>query len=200
MASIRRIQTSESLQGRATDNLRFIRDTMERAAAFTAVPGWGGVLMGTTALFAAFVAARQPSASGWLSIWLAEAALAFAIGVIEMVRKARNLHVPLLYGPGRKFALGLLPPFAAGALLTLALYRAGSIEEIPGVWLLLYGTGVVCGGAFSVRVVPAMGLCFMSLGAVALLGPATWGNWLLAAGFGVVQIAFGIVIVRRYGG
>ncbi|MGI8782659.1 MAG: hypothetical protein ACR2L2_03275 [Acidobacteriota bacterium] len=200
MTSTRRIQTSESLQGRATDNLRFIRDTMERAAAFTAVPGWGGVLMGTTALFAAFVAARQPSAAGWLSIWLAEAALAFAIGVIEMIRKARYLQVPLLYGPGRKFALGLLPPFAAGGLLTWALYRAGSIAETPGVWLLLYGTGVVCGGAFSVRVVPAMGLCFMSLGGVALLGPAAWGNWLLAAGFGLVQIAFGVVIVRRYGG
>lgn len=200
MAAIRRIQTSESLQGRANDNLRFIRDTMERAAAFTAVPGWGGVLMGTTALFAAFVAARQPSAAGWLSIWLAEAALAFAIGVIEMIRKARHLEVPLLYGPGRKFALGLLPPFAAGALLTLALYRSGSLQAIPGVWLLLYGTGVVCGGAFSARVVPAMGLCFMSLGAVALLGPAAWGNWLLAAGFGLVQIAFGVVIVRRYGG
>lgn len=200
MASNRRVQTSESLQGRATDNLRFIRDTMERAAAFTAVPGWGGVLMGTTALFAAFVAARQPSAAGWLSVWLAEAALAFAIGAIEMVRKARHLQVPLLNGPGRKFALGLLPPFATGGLLTLALYRTGSIEQIPGVWLLLYGTGVVCGGAFSVRVVPAMGLCFMSLGAVALLGPAAWGNWLLAAGFGLVQIAFGVVIVRRYGG
>jgi hypothetical protein len=45
-----------------------------------------------------------------------------------------------------------------------------------------------------------MGLAFLAVGTVALFGPATWGDWCLAAGFGGLHIAFGTVIARRYGG
>ncbi len=182
------------------DDLRFIRETMESAASFTAVPGWGGAVVGLTALVAAVVAARLASFGAWLIAWLVEAFLALLIAGWATSRKARKVEVSILSRPGRKFALGLAPPMFAGALLTVVFYRGGLGGFIPGMWLLLYGAGVVTGGTFSVRAVPIMGVCFMLLGAVAVFLPASWGNWFLASGFGGLHIAFGLVIARRYGG
>ena len=181
-------------------NLRVIRETMERAGSFTAVPGWGGVAMGATALIAAAIASYQTSLDRWLATWLLEAALAMTVAVLAIRRKAKAAHAPVLSAPARRFILSFAPPLMVGGLLTAVLYRAHFPAAIPGAWLLLYGTGVVTGGAFSVRVVPVMGLCFMFAGAIALFCPFAWGTALLAAGFGGLHLIFGAIIARRYGG
>jgi hypothetical protein len=191
---------AEPLHARAMDDLSFIRRTMERATAFTAVPGWGGVMMGVVALIAAIVASRAGSPLAWVVSWLAAAGVALLIGGWAMAVKARCAGTPLLTWSGRRFVLSFLPPLAVGVLLTLELVRGDRMHMLPGVWLLLYGSGVVTGGAFSVRAVPVMGICFMLLGVVALFGPAPWGNPLMAAGFGGLHILFGLLIARRYGG
>jgi hypothetical protein len=197
-----RVKSGEpvALQQHAMDNLRFIRETMERAGSFTAVPGMGGVLMGLSALGAALVASRQTSPEGWLVVWVGEALVAVMIGAMAAAHKARLVKTPLLTGPGRKFALGLAPSIFVAALLTLVLYRAGLYAIIPGIWLLLYGTGILSAGAFSVPVVPVMGVCFVALGAVALFCPLAWSRWFLAAGFGGLHLVFGALIAARYGG
>ncbi len=189
-----------ALEDRAIDNLRFIRETMERATSFTAVSGWGQVVTGVTALIAAGVASRQAVPERWLMLWLGEAVLSFAIAAVAMARKARAAHLSLLSGPGRKFALSFSPPIAVGGLLTVILFQGRLVSAIPGMWLLLFGTGVVTGGAFSVKIVPAMGVVFMLLGSAALFSPAAWGNLYMAVGFGVLNILFGILIARRHGG
>jgi hypothetical protein len=184
---------------RAADNLRFIRDTMERASSFTAVPGWGGIYIGLTAIAAGAIAYGHPLAQQF-SIWLAEAALALVIAVITLRAKAKRLALPLRSRPARRALLSFVPPLIAGAMLSIILAQFGMLGVMPGLWLLLYGTAVVTGGAFSVRIVPVMGLCFMLLGAVSFIVPPGWGNELLMLGFGVLHIVFGTVIARRYGG
>jgi hypothetical protein len=188
------------IDSRAADHLRYIRETMESAAEFTAVPGWGGVAMGATALAAAFLASLQDSTRAWLAVWLAEVFVALAIAAPAAATKARRANSALFSGPGRKFALSFAPPIIVGGLLTLGLFKFGAVTLLPGVWLLLYGTAIVTGGAFSVRAVPIMGMCLMALGGAALFAPASWGNLFMAAGFGLVQIAFGVWIALRYGG
>ena len=189
-----------SIDAHAADHLRYIRETMERAGEFTGVPGWGGAATGLTAVAAAYLASRQPTRTAWLAVWLVECLLAVAILAPAAAAKARRVSVGLLSGPGRKFVLSFAPPVIVGALVTLALVRAGLFALLPGTWLLLYGTAIVTGGAFSARVVPIMGTCVMVLGAAALFAPAAWGDLFMAAGFGVVQVGFGLWIALRYGG
>ena len=185
---------------RAFEDLRFMRETMARAGSFTAVPGWGTVAMGVTALVAATFAARQLTPDRWFFIWQVEAWLALVIGVTAMVQKARRLETPLLSGAGGRFVFGFGPPLMAGAVLTAVLHSQGLFDALPGAWLLLYGTAVITGGAFSVRAVRVMGSCFMLAGVIAFATPPSWGNALMATGFGGFNILFGAIIALRHGG
>ncbi len=182
------------------EDLSFIRRTMEVSGSFTAVPGWGLVAVGITAIGAAVVANQQPSVAKWLYVWLGEAIIGLAITVWSMYSKAARTGVMLLGAPGRRFALGLAPPLLCGVVLTPILYRADAIAPLPGVWLLLYGTAVVTGGTFSIRIVPVMGACFMALGLAALLTPAAWSLAWMLAGFAGLHLIFGFLIARNYGG
>ncbi|NOT46234.1 MAG: hypothetical protein HOP17_00595 [Acidobacteria bacterium] len=189
-----------NLSDRAIDNLAFIRETMERSTHFTAVPGYGGILMGVTAAAAAYIANIQVYLVDALTVWLVEAALAFAIGMLAMWQKSKIAGQPLLSAPGKKFAMSFLPPLVAGIVIVLGLWRYGHYYEMAPVCMISYGAAVVCGGAFSVRVVPVMGWCFMALGAIAFVVPTNYSNAMMAASFGLLHIVFGAIIAKRYGG
>jgi len=193
--------TPEPIHAHAIDNIRFIRDAMTRATAFTAVPGWGGVGMGATAIATAFVTGPPDDSRRWLFIWFGEAAIAIAIALVTMTIKARRIGTPLSSAaPAYRFALAFAPPLVAAIVLTPVFVTLGMTTRLPGCWLLMYGTAAATGGAAAVRVVPLMGICFMALGVVAFVAPAAWGHWLMAAGFGGLHIGFGLVIARNYGG
>jgi hypothetical protein len=189
-----------ALHDRAMDNLRYIRETMERSASFTHVSGIGGVLMGVTALAATVAAAATSTEFEWLSVWLVAAVLSLGVATYSMARKSRAEGVTLMTGPGRRFTWNVIPPLVAGAVLTIALVRMGSTQMLPGTWLLLYGTSIVTGGSYSVRPVPLMGVAFMLGGVLALLSPPAWGDAFMAAGFGGLHIVFGLWIWRKHGG
>jgi hypothetical protein len=184
----------------AAESLGYIRDAMERAGSFTAVPGWGAVVMGLAGLAAAVIAPAQPTPAGWVIAWLAAAAVATIVGILSILIKSRQFGVPFFSRPARQFALSFSPAVLAGILLTAALYRSASFELLPGLWLLLYGAAVVAGGTFSVRIVPLTGVLFLFLGAVALFSSPIVGNICLGIGFGGLHIVFGTIIARNHGG
>jgi hypothetical protein len=194
-----RRNSSPEIHERAMDNLRFIRETMEAAGTFTAVSGWGQVVIGFTAIAAALVADRMIAAESWVLVWAAEAVIAGLIAVWFMWHKAKSASLPLLTGSARKLLFSFSPVFVVGMVVTVAFLQHGLVTLLPGVWMLLYGTGVVAAGAFSVRIVPVMGGAFIAAGALALFTPA-WNTGLMIAGFGVLHILFGVLIARRHGG
>lgn len=189
-----------NLGDRAIENLKYIRETMERSASFTAVPGYGGILMGVTAVVAAYIANRQFYLVDSLSVWLGEAVLAFLIGLLAMWQKSKIAGQSLFSAPAKKFAMSFAPPLLAGVVVVLGLWRYGHYYEMAPVCIVSYGAAVACGGAFSARVVPVMGWSFIALGAAAFLLPSEYGNLMMALSFGLLHIVFGAVIAGRYGG
>ncbi len=207
MAKLKAVRNDESaseepvnIGTRAIDNLKYIRETMERSASFTAVPGYGGILMGVTAVVAAYVANRQLYLVDSLTVWLVEAVLAFLIGLLAMWQKSKIAGQSLFSVPAKKFALSFAPPLIAGVIVVLGLWRYGHYYEMAPVCIVSYGAAVACGGAFSARVVPVMGWCFIALGAVAFVLPSNYGNLMMALSFGALHIVFGAIIARKYGG
>jgi hypothetical protein len=188
------------LHDHAIESVRVIRDAMERAGSFTAVPGAGMIGIGITATAAALLAGSAETGPAWLAVWIVEGILAAAISAVTIVRKSRRLGLSLRSGAARRFALAFAPSLGAGAVLTVTLARAGMGSLLPGTWLLLYGTAVTAGGALSVRIVPLMGVLFMAIGAAALAVAPGYGSLFMAAGFGGLHLAFGAVIARRHGG
>jgi hypothetical protein len=173
---------------------------MERSSTFTSIPGLGGVGMGVVALVAAATASRQPTGDAWLLTWLAAALAAAIVGFVTMAVKARRAGATLTGASARRFALGMVAPFVAGAAITYELWAVRSFTVMAPAWLLLYGAGVLTGGIFSVPIVRAIGVCFMVLGLAAIATPPEWGNLWLAIGFGGMHVAFGIYIARNHGG
>jgi hypothetical protein len=194
------VERDPALSDRALDNLRFIRETMERAGTFTAISGWGIAAVGVVAMIAAAVARTRSTVEWRVTTWVITAVVCIALSLGATARKARRTDLSMVSGPAQKLVLAFSPAMVVGALLTGALLRIGANDLLPGVWLLLYGTAVVAGGAFSVRIIPVMGVCFMALGAAALFAPPSAGEWLMVVGFGLAHVVFGIQIARRHGG
>ena len=156
--------------------------------------------MGLLAIVAAVAARSAGSDEQWLAVWIGSAAIAVPIGFMLMRSKARRHELALWSAAGRRFAQGFAPAIVAGAVLTFALVRADAIELVPAAWLLLYGAGVLAGSSASVPVLAWLGTLFMVLGGVSLFTPPAWRDFWLGAGFGVLQMAFGVYIARNHGG
>ena len=190
----------QAMDAHAIDELRYIRDTMARAGHFSAIPGWGGVAMGVSAIVAAAVSGPPAQSPRWLTVWLVDLAIAVVIALVTIARQAKRSDSPLTATPTLRFARVMLPPLFAGAILTAVFATNGLTARLPGCWLLLYGTSGASGGPLTVRVVPIMGVSFMALSVAAFLAPAAWGNVFMAAGFGGLHIIFGAIIARNHGG
>ncbi|MGH8221213.1 MAG: hypothetical protein ACREUT_22000 [Steroidobacteraceae bacterium] len=182
-----------TLDAHALGTLRYIRASID-AARLLAVPGSAGVAMGSVGLLAAVLAAQPALTEHWLDIWLGAGIAAFLSGSALMIHQAMRAGSALYRGPARRFLLCLTPPLAAGAVITLALWRHGALDMIPGVWLLLYGCGVAAASTQTIRLVGVMGFAFAGLGVCALALPPNFGNLFLGAGFGGLHLAFGILI------
>jgi hypothetical protein len=188
-----------AIESRALGTLAYIRASIESSSSMD-VPGMAGIVMGIIGVLAAVVVSLPFGAAHWLGIWVAAALIAFALGGALVARQAARRGQSRFLGPVRKFLLCLCPALFAGAVLTLVLATAGMVNDIPGMWLLLYGCAVLSASTVTIagiaRLICFMGTLFVALGLMTFALPAMAHTAMLGLGFGVLHIVFGILMGR----
>ena len=178
-----------------------IRETMERSTALRPCPGYGGMLMGVTAVAAAYIANGQVYLRDSLITWIVEAFLAFAIGFLAMWQKSKIAGMPLISTPAKKFALSFLPPLVCGIVITLGLMAERILlRNAARFYAVLRGGGRLRRGILGTRGSRSWAGVLLRWERPRLLMPTGYGNLMMAASFGLLHIVFGAVIGRRYGG
>lgn len=190
-----------NIKQHAEENLRFIRGAMERAEGVSSVSGIGGMLMGVSALCAMAMAARLPSLSGQLILWVYTAFLAVLLVSVASYLKARRIGSPFLQGDSsRRFLLCLLPVLLVGAILSWSLWSTPQLALLPGLWMMLYGCGLLSAGTYTVQPIMLTGAGFIIAGLFSYALPVAHSNIILGACFGGLHIISGYWIYKHHGG
>jgi len=213
---------------KAARELKAIRELMERPVRYSTQSGLSGILAGAVALagcgadWAVSEHYRQhPSAAFWINlvVWGVVFVTAFASVVVLTRLRERRCGMPFWSSIKRRILLTILPPFFAGAGLTLAIafrwyYGIGPNMWglIPSIWMTFYGVACWQVGELSIREMRVMGAAFIASGLiVACLLPAklivaAGGTldyepyWTIGITFGGFHLIYGLVVWIRHGG
>lgn len=191
-----------------SENLQYIRRTMEAAGQFTAVPGksmaaagvaaLGGVAANELLTGAPWSEPRSPALA--LDIWGIVLGLSLTVVGLGVYRKAELMRMPIRAPLIRKLLWGLCPALFLGAILTNLALATHEFAWLPAIWLGCYGAAVASGGQVSIAPLRYLGVCLLLLAAVAALTPAHMGLTWMALGFGWLHLLFGAYIAWRYHG
>jgi hypothetical protein len=191
----------------AEENLRVIRDLMERSTKHSTFSGLSGVLAGAASIVGCLMtrALEQENLrptefqTSFLLLW--SAVIVFAVGADYLLTKRRAAQVGkyVMSRLGTQMILGSAPGLGTGALLTLFFLRQGLLPFIYPFWMLCYGIAVCAVGQFSQREVSHLGAAFLWAGAMTLFLPPSCSLWMMAVSFGGFHIVYGIRMARKDG-
>jgi hypothetical protein len=187
----------------AYENLRLIREMMERSTKHSSLSGVSGLLVGTWAIagvlltrFVAYGNTTLQLKPGHLfilaAIWTAVLAASVATDYIMNKRVAATVGKHVFSSLGARIVQSAAPGFTAGLVLTLYLLALGQISHVWGYWMICYGLAICAVGLFSVKPVSFLGWSFVLAGGVALFLPPISGLWMMAVTFGGFHICYGL--------
>jgi predicted lysophospholipase L1 biosynthesis ABC-type transport system permease subunit len=201
----------------AQENLRMIRELMERSTKYSTFSGLSGVLVGLIAIAGcavqAFVLPRywpEHPVRGFLINWILVVALALLVDFVLTKRRAPLVGKHIRSRLGKQMILAAAPGLGIGVLTTIVLIP-WLMDFVYPAWMLCYGAAVCAVGIFSQREVRRLGWSFLVTGAVTLLllrftdlWPYIWersylGLGMTALSFGGFHIIYGLVMWRRGG-
>jgi hypothetical protein len=197
----------------AQENLRVIRELMERSTKYSTFSGLSGVLAGLVSIagclvqhFYVLTLPTQAQPAAFIVNWSIVVALAIGIDFMLTKRRAPLVGKTINSRLGRQMVTASIPALGFGALLTLAFVHKGLMHDVYPYWMLAYGCAVSAVGLFSQKEVQRLGWAFLAAGALTLLAqvfttiPVAGGSLgliMIAVSFGGFHIVYGITMSRR---
>ncbi len=191
----------------AEENLRIIRDLMERSTKYSTFSGVSGVLAGAASIVGCLVtnrlSGRQEAGveapAEFLLTWFLVIVFAIGADYLFMKRRAVRVGKRVVSRLGTQMIVASAPGLGSGALLTFFFFQQGWMAHIYPVWMLCYGIAVAAVGLFSQREVSYLGAAFLLAGALTLFLPVSLGVPMMAAAFGGFHIVYGIAMSGKDG-
>lgn len=132
----------------AVESIQAIRTVLERTTRYTHI-SWLGILgAGSAAGLASFLGTSLDilpgkSPGGFLLLWTAALAAALIFGLWTIRRRARSFREPLWSRKLQIVSVGFLPSLVLGFVVTALLTDVGRLELAPGLWMAIYGVGIL---------------------------------------------------------
>jgi len=192
------------------EDLKAIREMMEKSSKFLSLSGLSGIIAGITAItgaaFAYFYLLKDPSMTDYnrtqeLFILLADALIVLFIsitfGIFFSWRKAKKTNQPLFNKVMVRTLYNLCIPLVAGGIFCLILLLRGDIRMVIAGTLIFYGIALVNASKYTFEEVHYLGITEIILGIAAAIFVQN-GLLFWTIGFGVCHILYGIVMYRKY--
>ncbi|MBD8488630.1 hypothetical protein IFO69_07735 [Echinicola sp. CAU 1574] len=201
-------------QQKYIEDLKDIRDIMNRSSKFISLSGMSGISAGVFALIAAFVAYKtvyveqvdldyntilisSDSIMKLMVIGAVTLLCSIAAGVLFTKRTAQKKKQKLWDYQTKRILINLAIPILTGGILCVTLLSHGLIGLIAPLTLIFYGLSLVNASKYTLGEVRSLGLAEIVLGLLAAYFVG-FGLLFWAIGFGVLHIVYGVVMQLKY--
>ena len=192
------------------EDLKAIREMMEKSSRFLSLSGLSGILAGITATlgaaFAYFFLLRDPAATSFtrfqeIVILMSDALLVLVIsigfGIYFSSKKAHKKDQKLFNKVTMKTLYNLSIPLITGGIISLIFLYRGDVEMVAAITLVFYGLALVNVSKFTFDEIHYLGITEIVLGIAAAIfmhnGILFW-----TIGFGICHIVYGFVMYKKY--
>jgi hypothetical protein len=192
------------------EDIKAIREIMEKSSKFLSLSGLSGVLAGVTATlgaaFAWFYLLRNPEATNYnryqeLIILLADAFIVLTLSISFALyfswKKAKKQNIKLINKTALKTIYNLGIPLLAGGLFSIICMLRGDVEIVASTTLIFYGLGLINASKYTFEEIHYLGITEIVLG----IGAAIFlshGIIFWTIGFGICHIVYGLILYKKY--
>ena len=188
------------------DDLKAIREMMEKSSKFLSLSGLSGIMAGVSAIigasFAYFYLSQNHQIGLHQIIILVIVALfvliaAFSFAVFFSLKKAKKNNQKLFNKLTRRILYNMSIPLVTGGILSLIMIYRGPGEWVAAITLIFYGLSLINASKFMMDEIHYLGITEVVLGILSAIF-ISHGLLFWTIGFGVCHIIYGAIMYRKY--